>query len=670
MGSIPVSNLPSGLGTAATKNVGAMGGVAPNDLSDLLGTIRPLGEQVLLQTAIPFIVNGTEDGNPTVDEQPAIQAAWDKATAINRPLKLMRAPNVTSIRHVRINECLRASKSGAYLETDGGIHLHSYATDFPSIAYDITEDSIRNGMMIYFGPPAGSPISARIENVGADRITCVFHPPVDAQGNRVPSLIVTYPLYFDRCDRPRARQIDVSGLNAGSGLAYTSCRWVDFDVTTHDCAMVVDPVSTDPAHRNSQLSGVTVDDLWAGRGIDPTIGGTVRATVYGLTSNRALKQTDGVNDQGSRRVTYYISARGVDEALDTFGTGSTYYVDSIDCTTHVKITHGGHDNVVHARGLGGSSPVNGGRAAVLVAAGNREDTARNRVTLDLSGYVGTRLVELGGDTNGFTASGAPILTKNVGNVVNLTARSCQTARLMSETGTGLGNTVNVEIDPASVSATSAASEAEFLQASANPATRLTVKRGQNTRPTAVNAASARLQGANYATGFYDQVNGNLVPLASGDELDRVHGITGTGLLRRKGAGDYDFLTYAEGTWTPALAFATPGSGPVYATQSGSYVKVGKNVTAQARLTLSSKGSGGAGAAVLSGLPFAAALPTPIGIPRYTSVALPAGAILSGFANGSLIGVQYITNAGWDDATFDNIGANLDIILNFSYIAAA
>jgi hypothetical protein len=61
---------------------------------------------------------------------------------------------------------------------------------------------------------------------------------------------------------------------------------------------------------------------------------------------------------------------------------------------------------------------------------------------------------------------------------------------------------------------------------------------------------------------------------------------------------------SAGTWTPGLTFDA-AVGMTYAAQEGSYEKVGRMVTVQFRITLSSKGSS-TGNAYITGLPFAAA----------------------------------------------------------------
>jgi hypothetical protein len=60
--------------------------------------------------------------------------------------------------------------------------------------------------------------------------------------------------------------------------------------------------------------------------------------------------------------------------------------------------------------------------------------------------------------------------------------------------------------------------------------------------------------------------------------------------------------YEIGTWTPDVSFGGAGAGIGYSLQRGTYVKIGRMVTAQFYFTLSSKGSS-VGVAALNGLPF-------------------------------------------------------------------
>jgi hypothetical protein len=60
--------------------------------------------------------------------------------------------------------------------------------------------------------------------------------------------------------------------------------------------------------------------------------------------------------------------------------------------------------------------------------------------------------------------------------------------------------------------------------------------------------------------------------------------------------------YEEGTWTPTLNFGGGSTGITYGGQLGTYVKIGKLVWLNCRLTLTAKGSS-TGSARVAGLPF-------------------------------------------------------------------
>lgn len=61
--------------------------------------------------------------------------------------------------------------------------------------------------------------------------------------------------------------------------------------------------------------------------------------------------------------------------------------------------------------------------------------------------------------------------------------------------------------------------------------------------------------------------------------------------------------YEEGTWTPAITSAGGGAA-TYSVQVGRYVKIGKLVRVNGRVTLATKGTLAAGAVTITGLPFA------------------------------------------------------------------
>jgi hypothetical protein len=60
--------------------------------------------------------------------------------------------------------------------------------------------------------------------------------------------------------------------------------------------------------------------------------------------------------------------------------------------------------------------------------------------------------------------------------------------------------------------------------------------------------------------------------------------------------------YEEGTWTMGISFGNASTGITYTRNTGTYTKIGRQVTVQGYLTLSSKGSASGGARI-TGLPF-------------------------------------------------------------------
>lgn len=84
------------------------------------------------------------------------------------------------------------------------------------------------------------------------------------------------------------------------------------------------------------------------------------------------------------------------------------------------------------------------------------------------------------------------------------------------------------------------------------------------------------------------------------------------------ADKWDGKNYTDGSWTPALSFGGASTGITYSVQQGFYRKLGELLVAEARITLTSKGSS-TGIAVVTGLPVAAVVAM-IGSPIHWSVA--------------------------------------------------
>jgi hypothetical protein len=75
-----------------------------------------------------------------------------------------------------------------------------------------------------------------------------------------------------------------------------------------------------------------------------------------------------------------------------------------------------------------------------------------------------------------------------------------------------------------------------------------------------------------------------------------------------GTGSANYLDdYEEGTWTPVLGGNISASGQVYATQEGTYTKIGRQVTCRFNMTLSTEGSFSNVYILLQGFPFTIAI---------------------------------------------------------------
>jgi hypothetical protein len=94
-----------------------------------------------------------------------------------------------------------------------------------------------------------------------------------------------------------------------------------------------------------------------------------------------------------------------------------------------------------------------------------------------------------------------------------------------------------------------------------------------------------------------------------------------------GLGTAAAQDYEEGTWTPTFAFTTPGDlSPAYATQLGSYVKIGDVVFYSFQLTVTPTWSTSSGQVRIGGWPFGAGAAPNANALRYRNVALNAATV--------------------------------------------
>lgn len=92
------------------------------------------------------------------------------------------------------------------------------------------------------------------------------------------------------------------------------------------------------------------------------------------------------------------------------------------------------------------------------------------------------------------------------------------------------------------------------------------------------------------------LNGNLVIGTAGKGIDFSASPSAAGMTGEL-LNDYE-----EGTWTPDLRFGGAATGITYAQRAGRYTKIGRTVTINFYIELSSKGSA-TGNASVQGLPF-------------------------------------------------------------------
>jgi len=127
--------------------------------------------------------------------------------------------------------------------------------------------------------------------------------------------------------------------------------------------------------------------------------------------------------------------------------------------------------------------------------------------------------------------------------------------------------------------------------------------------------------------------------------------------------------YEEGTWTMGIAFGGASTGITYIANTGTYTKIGRQVTVNGYVLLSSKGSS-TGSATITGLPFTIAG----GNPFSTSASLWVRNIsflnqfqAIGTTTSTTISLWEVTNLGslsaLDDTNFAN---DSDIVLSFTY----
>lgn len=189
-------------------------------------------------------------------------------------------------------------------------------------------------------------------------------------------------------------------------------------------------------------------------------------------------------------------------------------------------------------------------------------------------------------------------------------------------------------------------------------------------------ANIELYGDTHATqannAFYDaathtfrNMSGTLFPITSAGVVFPATQIAA--------AGVNTLDDYEEGTWTPVLSFGGLSTGITYTTQSGNYVKIGRNVMLEFEINLSSRGSA-TGSAVISGFPFQSIRQSTGILGFYTNMAYPAATIGTTFlgygANSTAADVRYHSNTTTTTADHNVFNNTSRLIGHINYLANA
>jgi hypothetical protein len=150
-------------------------------------------------------------------------------------------------------------------------------------------------------------------------------------------------------------------------------------------------------------------------------------------------------------------------------------------------------------------------------------------------------------------------------------------------------------------------------------------------------------------------------------LEGANSVTGTGInfpATQNASSNANTLDdYEEGTWTPTLLGSGTSPTVTYTQQSGSYVKIGKNVTVTCDVRWSAL-SGGSGVLTLGGLPFAAST-------QYSSCVVTSKSGANTSTSGYLLGLETLSSnvllTGLEVGQGNTAGYSLSSLSSSGYI---
>ena len=129
--------------------------------------------------------------------------------------------------------------------------------------------------------------------------------------------------------------------------------------------------------------------------------------------------------------------------------------------------------------------------------------------------------------------------------------------------------------------------------------------------------------------------------------------------------------YEEGTWTPVVGYQTGTSGVTYSEQAGKYTKIGRQVTVEAEIILSNKGSG-SNRVEISGLPFTSLVnefSAAIEL-RYVTFTQKYALLELGRASGTYMRVMLCdSNSDSSELTYADLANNSAFLFSLTYFVA-
>ena len=164
-------------------------------------------------------------------------------------------------------------------------------------------------------------------------------------------------------------------------------------------------------------------------------------------------------------------------------------------------------------------------------------------------------------------------------------------------------------------------------------------------------------------------SGKRVSITSGGVLSLTQGQIKFPATQVASADPNTLDDYEEGEWTMGVSFGGASAGVTYAANTGTYTKIGRQVTVNGIVVLSSKGSS-TGAASITGLPFTIPSPTQnfsAASLWFTNITFANQIVALGQTTTTTIRLDEVTLLGTTTQITDvDFANNSEVIVNFTY----